>query len=222
MIEYNKITTIYERNMDGSKKLINGKFSDPTVEFLANNTWVWTEKVDGTNVRIHWDGHKVEFGGRTDAAQIPAHLVNRLNELFGGEENAQIFEQTFGEKEVTLFGEGYGCKINSGGDYTDGKSVDVILFDMLISGNYQPRESVESIAQAFNVKIVPIVGSGTLAEAVEFVKSKPKTMLGNKTKDMEGVVCRPQIEMRDRCGKRVIVKIKYKDFDFANSVPKAF
>ena len=213
MVEYNKIGTIFERDMNGSKKLIEGEFTDPTVDYLANNIWDWTEKVDGTNVRIHWDGHKVEFGGRTDNAQMPVHLANRLAELFGGEDNAQIFEQIFGEKDVILFGEGYGYKIQNGGDYTDGKSVDVILFDMLMSNNYQPRGFLENVASAFGVKVVPIVGSGTLKQAVEFVKSHPKTTLGNKTKDMEGLVCRPGIELRDRCGKRVIVKIKYKDFD---------
>lgn len=65
MIEYHKIETIFERDMDGSKKLIPGKFRNKTVEFLKDNTWVFTEKIDGTNIRIHWDGHKVEFGGRT-------------------------------------------------------------------------------------------------------------------------------------------------------------
>lgn len=33
---------------------------------------------------------------------------------------------------------------------------------------------------------------------------------------MEGVVARPKVELKDRCGRRVIVKIKWKDFkDFA-------
>jgi DNA-directed RNA polymerase subunit RPC12/RpoP len=32
------------------------------------------------------------------------------------------------------------------------------------------------------------------------------------TADMEGLVGRPKIEMCDRCGKRVIVKIKWEDF----------
>ena len=40
---------------------------------------------------------------KTDRAQIPANLMNRLVELFGGEANEQLFEQKFGETEVTLF-----------------------------------------------------------------------------------------------------------------------
>lgn len=30
-------------------------------------------------------------------------------------------------------------------------------------------------------------------------------------RDVEGIVCRPEVEMNDRCHNRVIVKIKYKD-----------
>ena len=213
MKEYLKIETLYQRDIEGSKKLMEGVFRNPTVQFLKDNKWIWTEKVDGTNIRVCWDGHKVEFGGRTDKAQIPAPLVNKLNEYFGGEANAQLFEQAFGEKEVILFGEGYGAKIQSGGDYVDdGKSVDFIMFDLIICGNYQPRETVEEIAKIFGVKVVPIVGIGNLDQAVYFVKGHPNSLLGPKTHEMEGVVCRPDVELQDRCGNRMIVKIKWEDF----------
>ena len=211
MRTYDKIETLYARDIDGTKQLIPGKYRNPTVEFLKDNRWQWTEKVDGTNIRVFWDGHSVTFGGRTDRAQIPVHLVNRLNELFGGEQNAQVFEQMFGEREVILYGEGYGVKIQNGGGYiSDG--VDFVLFDLYINGNYQSRENVEGCAKALGVKVVPIVGEGTLEEAVEFVKSHPKSVIAQGDIDMEGVVCRPAVEMRDRCGNRVIVKIKWRDF----------
>ena len=207
MVEYNKIETLWERDMDGSKQLIEGKFRNPTVEFLKDNVWQFTEKIDGTNIRIHWDGHKVNYGGRTEAANIPAHLMNKLIEMFGTDEAEQMFEQKFGEMEVILFGEGYGPKIQSGGAYRP--DVSFILFDVLIGNNYQPRSSVEDIAKAFGIDIVPIIMEGTIQDGVDFVKTKPKSTIG--TADMEGLVGRPKVEMRDRCGKRVIVKIKVKD-----------
>ena len=82
-MEYTKIPNIFKREEHGNNKLIEGDYSTPELEYLANVPWVWTEKVDGTNIRVVWDGHSVSFGGRTDKAQIPAHLVNKLNELFG-------------------------------------------------------------------------------------------------------------------------------------------
>lgn len=208
MIEYNKIDTLYKRDMEGSKRLLEGEFRDPTVEFLKDNIWQFTEKIDGTNIRVHWDGHKVQFGGRTERAQIPAHLVNYLNDVFGTNEAEQIFEEKFGETEVILFGEGYGPKIQNGGLYRN--DVSFIMFDVLISGNYQPRSSVEDIAKAFGIDVVPIIFEGTLQEGVDFVKTHPDSTIG--TAKMEGLVGRPKVEMRDRCGKRVIVKIKWEDF----------
>ena len=207
MKKYHKIETLFERDTT-TKKLIEGKFRNPTVEFLKDNLWQFTEKIDGTNIRILWDGHKVSFGGRTDKAQIPAELTNRLIELFGGEINEQLFEQKFGETEVMLCGEGYGAKIQNGGAYKDKQ--DFILFDVMINGNWQPRESVEDIARYFNVDIVPTILVGTIQEAVDYVKTKPKSKIG--TADSEGLVGRPIIEMQDRTGNRVIVKIKVKDF----------
>ena len=115
MRTYEKIETIYARDIEGTKKLIPGVFRNPTVAYLKDNPWVWTEKVDGTNIRVCWDGHSVSYGGRTEKASIPAPLVNRLNDYFGGEENAQLFEQMFGEKEAMLFGEGYGKGIQAAG-----------------------------------------------------------------------------------------------------------
>lgn len=211
MRKYEKIETLYVRDTNGTKKLIEGQFRDHTVEFLAPCEWIWTEKIDGTNIRVYWDGHIVTFGGRTDNAAIPAELVARLNELFSGETNAQMFEQMFGDKEVILFGEGYGRKIQKGGGNYISDGVDFILFDVFIGGNYLSRENVEAIAKAMNIKVVPIVGRGNLFKAVDYVKSHPMSTIAERCCEMEGVVCKPKMEMHDRCGNRLIVKIKWSD-----------
>jgi hypothetical protein len=205
--EYHKIETVYNRD-EQTKKLIEGDFRNPTVEFLKDNIWEFTEKIDGTNIRIYWDGHKVHYHGRTDKAQIPTPLLNRLVELFGGEINEEIFEQHFGENEVILIGEGYGEKIQKGGLYRKGQ--DFILFDVIINDNYQSREKIEEIAIYFNLDIVPIILEGTIQEAVDYVKTKPKSRIG--TADSEGLVGRPKVELQTRTGGRVIVKVKVRDF----------
>ena len=209
MREYHKIETVFERDTDGTKKLIEGKFRNKTVEFLKNNTWRFTEKIDGTNIRIYWDGHAISFGGRTDRAQIPKHLMDRLNELFSNTATEELFEQEFGEKEVILFGEGYGTKIQKvGGLYRP--DVDFILFDVMVNGIYLNRFNVEKVAETFGIEVVPIVLEGTISDAVAFVKTHPVSTIGQAP--MEGVVGRPQIEILDRLGNRVIVKVKSCDF----------
>ena len=210
MKQYEKIETVFCRDTNGTKRLVLNDYRNPTIAYLKDNMWLFTEKVDGTNIRIHWDGHKVEFGGRTDKAQIPGPLLNKLNEMFVTTEAEELFEQTWGDKDVILFGEGYGPKIQNGGDYRS--DVSFILFDVLVGNNYQEREWVEKTAQMFNIDVVPIVLTGTIQDGIDYVMKHPRSTMG--TAMMEGVVGRPMIELRDRRGERVIVKIKWEDFKY--------
>lgn len=211
MNTYTKIETPYARDVEGQKKLIEGAFRNETVKFLKDAEWICTEKIDGTNIGIVWDGHRVSYQGRTERAQIPAHLTNKLIEMFGGDVNEELFEQKFGENPVILFGEGYGAKIQNGGNYRS--DVSFILFDVYLPTQdlWLKRDAIEDIGKAFNVDVVPIVMRGTIDEAVQFVKTKPKSTIG--TADMEGLVCKPAVDMLDRMKNRIIVKIKVKDFE---------
>ena len=210
MVEYNKIDTVFNRDIYGTKRLIVDSWRNEAVEYLKDSRWQFTEKFDGTNIRVIWDGHSISFAGRTDKAIIPQHLLEYLNKTFSTQEVEQLFEQVYGDKQVILFGEGYGYKIQNGGNYRN--DVSFILFDVMIGENYQERQWVEETAVMLGVDVVPIVLEGTIEEAIEFVKKHPKSTVG--TAFMEGVVGRPAVELRDRTGKRIIVKIKYSDFCF--------
>lgn len=61
MYTYTKIETIYERDTEGTKKLIEGQFRNEAVKYLKDLDWICTEKIDGTNIGVIWDGHKVSF-----------------------------------------------------------------------------------------------------------------------------------------------------------------
>lgn len=213
MKEYIKIETVFARDVDGTKKLIEGQYRDETIQFVRNLPWMWTEKIDGTNIGVVWDGHRVSYQGRTERAQIPSPLVNRLNELFGGETNEELFEQKFGETKVILFGEGFGNKIQKVGSQYIPDSVDFILFDVYLPDQdlWLKREAVEDIANAFDIRVVPVIFIGTIDEAVDVIKQKPMSTIG--TAPMEGVVGRPRVELKDRIGRRLIVKIKARDFE---------
>ena len=80
MKTYHKIQTIFKREMKG--KLIEEEYSLPEFEYLKDNKWVFTEKIDGTNIRVMWNGENVVFGGKTDNAQLPIFLLYKLQELF--------------------------------------------------------------------------------------------------------------------------------------------
>ena len=213
MKEYHKIETLFNRD-EKTKKLIQGSYRNETFEYLKDNIWQFTEKVDGTNIRIYWDGHKVSYYGRTDKAAIPSQLMNKLIELFGGEVNEEMFEQKFGSNPVIPIGEGYGNKIQAcGKDYRDDNSF--ILFDVWIRGKYLSRENVNNIAKSFGIEAVPVLFKGTLEDGIEFVKSKPYSTIG--VAKMEGLVARPSVELLDENGNRIIVKIKVRDFEEAKN-----
>ena len=208
MREYPKIETIFSRDTEGTKKLIFGTYRDETVKYLRFNDWQFTEKIDGTNISVEWDGHAVSFHGRTERAQIPKHLLEYLEKTFLTTEAEELFEQTYGDKNVILYGEGYGAKIQNGGSYRS--DVSFILFDVLIEDNWQEREWVEKTAKMFGIDVVPVVFVGSLEEGIDYVMEHHPSTIG--TAMMEGIVGRPMVEMRDRLGKRIIVKIKWEDF----------
>jgi len=206
---YHKIQTVFKRDMSNRGRIIETEFALPEFEYLKGNEWVWTEKVDGTNIRVDWVrsvGRK--FGGKTDNAQIPARLIARLEELFPPEKlDAAI--RTEDADSLTLYGEGYGAKIQSGGNYIrDG--VDFVLFDVLVGGWWLRREDMLQVAGALGLRTVPIVGWGKLMEAVERTKFGFKSEWGDF--QAEGLVMKPFCELLTRGGKRVISKIKFKDF----------
>ena len=209
MKEYEKIETIFARD-EKTKKLNENIYRNETVEFLKDIDWEFTEKIDGTNIRIYWDGHKVSYFGRTDKAQIPTQLMNKLIELFGGNINEEMFEQKFGATPVMLIGEGYGAKIQKGGgDYRQDNNF--ILFDVCINNKYLSRDNVNDIANYFGIESVPVIFSGNLQKGIDFVKTKPNSTIG--TAKMEGLVARPKVELYDKNGNRLIVKIKVCDFE---------
>jgi len=209
MKEYHKIETIFRRS-EVTKKLIVGSYQNEAVAFVADKQWEFTEKIDGTNVRVYWDGHTVQFNGRTDNAQMPGRLRILLEKMFLGEVNAQMFEQKFGETPVMLYGEGYGIGIQDSG--YDSKAVHFILFDVEIEGMYLRRDAVADVAKYFGLTVVPTLFIGTIMDGVEYVKKMKYSTLDDHT-FMEGIVGRPVVELYDRRGKRLIVKLKTVDFD---------
>src|SRR5215216_2769633 len=129
MSKYHKIDTMFKRDMDNGGKIIFGDWAVPELEYLKDNQWQFTEKVDGTNIRIYFRaGGGLSYGGRTDNAQIPAVLISRLNELFYSEQDK--LQQVFPDGEVVLYGEGYGAKVQGGGKYRD--TADFVLFDVKV------------------------------------------------------------------------------------------
>jgi hypothetical protein len=203
--EYHKIQSIYKRD-ERTHKFLEGDWSLPEFEYLKDNEWEFTEKVDGTNVRVGWDGAVVRFGGRTDDAQMPAFLLSRLQELFPAEKMAGLYPET----PMVLYGEGYGARIQKGGGNYKSGGVDFVLFDVLIGDLWLERCNVNDIAQTIGVGFAPVVGAGTITDAIAMVRGGLQSKWGDF--HAEGLVIRPKVELRSRRGHRIISKLKERDF----------
>jgi len=210
MNEYHKIQTVFKRDPQTKyKTLLMGDYSLPEFEYLKDNEWVFTEKVDGTNIRIickNYREYSITFGGKTDRAQIPATLVERLESRF--HPMRQILSEILPEGGC-LYGEGYGARIQKGGgNYRQDQ--DFVLFDIKVGDWWLQRKDVEDIANKLGIDIVPIIGSGTIHEMIDITRKGFNSLWGNFT--AEGIVARPATELKTRSNHRIITKIKHKDF----------
>lgn len=205
MSEYHKINTIYKRD-PASKAILDGEWSLPEFEFLVGNQWVFTEKVDGTNIRIVINGGRVSFAGRTDDAQLPPRLLARLGERFGATSDRLC--EVFPDGAV-MYGEGYGAKIQKVG-HNYRADQDFVLFDVRVGSWWLQRSDVEDVAHKLGVDVVPVIGRGTLHDAINLARTGIMSTWGDF--EAEGIVARPSVELMTRAGNRVIAKIKCRDF----------
>lgn len=217
MKEYHKIQTVFLRDpATKHKTLLDGEWALPEFGYLANNEWVFTEKVDGTNIRVmcsdyEEDGGKygITFGGKTDAASIPAFLVEKLQARFLTAGQRLLMQEMFPDG-ACLYGEGYGARIQKGGGLYRGDQ-DFVLFDVKVGDWWLQREAVEDVAFKLGLDTVPILRTGTLHEMVEMVRAGFDSSWGSFA--AEGIVARPTVELKTRRGYRIIAKLKHKDFE---------
>ena len=213
MNTYHKIQTVFKRDPETKfKTLLEEQYSMLEFEFLQHNEWVWTEKIDGTNIRVIYDGFieamtpslNPQIKGKTDNAQIPIFLLEKLQSIFLPQKLSEIFDS-----QVCLYGEGYGARIQKGGgNYRADNGF--VLFDIKVGDWWLKREDVEKIAGQLNLEVAPIIGTGDLLDMVERVRDGFNSQWGDFI--AEGIVARPAVELKARDGRRIITKIKYKDF----------
>lgn len=226
---YPKIDTLFERDKL-TFKVIPGEYKDEIYKLVKS--WEWTEKIDGTNIRIMYadssesrsyqftdnekntsqvifnlSSPKLSYGGKTDNAEIPKGVIKYLDEIMSIDKLTELF----GEKPVTIYGEGYGPKIQSGGGYSSRQQF--IAFDICVGETYWLKHSdVEEICGKIGLDVVPSFGTMDIYEAVEMIKAGFKSRLGDGSMDAEGLIGRPPIPLFDAKHRRLICKLKTCDF----------
>lgn len=179
----------------------------------------------------------VRFAGKTDNAQIPPKLQKFMEENYPDEKVFAALglkkfipvEEWVEHKWVTsdgitpsydaipeiytIYGEGYGAGIQKAGGNYISNGVGFIVFDVKVNDIYLLTSARDEIATKLGAPIVPFMGYFTIDEAIDFVRKGFKTGLwDNKDFIEEGLVLRTDLGLRNRMGKRLIVKVKYEDF----------
>ena len=214
--KYGKIMSIYKRD-EKTKDFLIGQYSTPEIEYLKDNMWEFTEKLDGTNIRIKYDGKDAVYAGRSDEASLPVSLIYRLDEIFKSMEGRARLTATFDygtetleTMEVYLYGEGVGRKIQKGGGNYNPDGVDFVLFDVMVGHWQLSRDNVDGIAKKLGIKSAPVIGRGTLNDAILMTEKGFNSRWGEFI--AEGIVARPLVELFTKKGDRIITKVKYRDF----------
>lgn len=234
---YQKINTIFKRDANNIIMPYDG-FAIPELEWLKNCKFDAFEKIDGTCIRLEVtptitdDGSlitfEVAYKGKTDNANMPKHLDAFLKENYPEAKVLEalglskvITQEVMTEKNwtsfesipmYTIYGEGYGVKIQAGGNYIR-NGVGFRVFDVKVGDWYLLTEAMESIAEKLGAPVVPYMGQFTIDEAIDFVRTGFKsTIAENPDYDAEGLVLRTPDGLKTRRGERIIFKVKTCDF----------
>lgn len=201
--EYQKIGNLY--HFDEKRKEYTENFEDTIVNYLRELPWICTEKIDGTNTRIVWDGYGFSVLGRTNKSIVTPEVMEIFSKKFIANKDMEtVFEQTFGEKQVILFVEMHGGKIQRGAYDCD---TQMVGFDIMVNGTYLNRIAAKQLFNIWGIEYVPVMLMNNLEEAIVFVKTHKESILHPKC-DIEGLVCTPMQEIYNKKGERVIIKIK--------------
>lgn len=208
-MKYPKMQTLWKRDEKNKFVIIPGKYSKQ--EFAVIERWLVTEKVHGTNIRVIYDGEEVEFRGRTDKAEIPSFLSDYMERKITKPKLQKIFTKLEPGEIITLYGEGYGKKIQKvGSKYRN--DVGFILFDVYTEGWWLKREAIEGIAKELDIMAVPILGIWDTETIIDFVKRGAKSTISKDDLIMEGVVARSYPLMLFRNRDPLMWKLKHVDF----------
>lgn len=183
----------------------------------------------------------IKFRGRTENSQMPTFLLEYLQRTFTVEKMQSLWRcktscnkcdghglipgklggftcENFEPYQITLYGEGYGAKIQKGGgNYRRDGDVSFRLFDVFIGRTWLDHTNVENVAQQLGIKTVPCLGYDfETTEIVLFVKSGIESVIahdeGMPGTMAEGVVAFTNPPLFNGRGDRLIWKLKSGDF----------
>lgn len=172
----------------------------------------------------------VYYKGKTNNADIPPNLLKHLQEKYPAdkvlaalglkrfipvEEFADHKWQTYEDipRLYTIYGEGYGAKIQKAGENYIKDGNGFAVFDVKVDDLYLLTPDRDEIAERLCAPVVPFIGMMTIDEAIAYVCEGFKSRIAENPDFMaEGLVMRTELGLKTRRGERIITKLKTCDF----------
>lgn len=219
---YTKINTLYKRDTKGN--IVIGDFSCPEFDMLKNCSFKCYQKIDGTNISYYWNGHDLRIDGKTENANINKDVMemlqnkitsDMLNKVFPPKYNEDGTEKSF---NIIIYGEAYGHKIQKVGpkflkDGHDFRIFDILYIDENGKEWWLETEAIEEICNTLNVEMPVSYGVMSIVDAEKMViDGWADPIAEDSTLQIEGLVLRPVVQLFNKKGERVMVKIKTCDY----------
>lgn len=226
MERYGKIPAPFKRD-EKTNKIIRGQWSDPILEYLQDAKFLFTEKLNGTNIRLIYTPEekvrhakdleyvkpaKLSIKGRSDDAQVHGRLVDWCKTL-----DVSRFVNVFGNRAVCIYGEGVGEGIQKGG-LQYGPTHFRAFAIKGEHGFWRPGIADQVLREGLELRCVPVILEATLNEGIEYMRQGFKTQIGPNPDVYwaEGLIGVPTLPIYGPKGQRIIVKLK--DADLATHV----
>ena len=175
--------------------------------FEENEEVVITEKLHGMNCRLGYIIITNELGDRTGEFMCGSHEMRRREISREGRQSefwipltetmrAMLVELSDGERNIIVFGEIFGHRIQDMAYGLESNRRDFRLFDIAVDGRYVDHDDKTSVCERFGIKMVPVLYRGPYnTTIVEKLTNGPTAMCpmakAGKFTGREGIVITP-------------------------------
>ena len=163
-------------------------------------------------IPVKGDNNKVKYYYSTDAsAFVEPHSG------FVGVELEEV--------PIYIYGEYFGSGIQKCGSRYIKNGNAFRVFDICQQGWWVPKDVRDALCKGLGLETVPYLGNMTLADIERMVRDGFTTKFegaADPTMIEEGIVARPVLPLNNSRGNRIIVKVKYCDYQEYDAVRKEF
>ena len=204
--EYPAIPTIFAKNDDGI--VVEHAWTWLEFNHLRNCDWDFMEWAKGVGVRILFRNGDISVLGRRSCSQLSPFIVTSVKHL--ATQPGQSNRRTFGGyNNICIYATCFGPGVTE--RKSRGNNIRVVAFDSTSEGQFIAHRNLGSILYGTKIIPAPIVGSGTLADAVIMAKNGVTRSYLTPSL-MDGIIVMPALDLLRIDSTRIIGMLSHSDF----------